>query len=58
MNPDLAVALQALSNQYNVILAVQETPETPAPESQTFTPQPAATPEAELPAAPTEQPTA
>jgi hypothetical protein len=37
MNPDLATALQALANQYNVILAVQVTPETP---------------EAELPAAP------
>jgi hypothetical protein len=39
MNPELASALQALANQYNVKLAVVETPELPASESATFEPQ-------------------
>ena len=59
MNPELAAALQALANQYNVVLAVVETPEVPASESQTFTPEtPAATPEAALPASDASTPAA
>jgi hypothetical protein len=64
MNPDLAAALQALANQFNVKLAVVETPETPASDSETFepvapvvVPQASETP-AELPAAPADSSTA
>lgn len=46
MDPKLADALQALANQYNVILAVVETPEAPVSASQTFSPQQAQAPAA------------